>query len=86
MVIFKGLVEFFGGEFYVESELGKGISFIFYIFVIVSEEKEYVENEVILLLFDGLWVLLVEDNDINVEIVMDMFKLFNIKCIRMKNG
>ncbi|HCS80611.1 MAG TPA: hybrid sensor histidine kinase/response regulator [Alteromonas macleodii] len=86
LAISKGLVELLGGELYVESELGKGTSFTFHIPATVSEEKEHAENEVIPSLPDGLRVLLAEDNDINAEIVMDMLKSSNIKCIRTKNG
>lgn len=86
LAISKGLVELLGGELYVESELGIGTSFTFHIPATVSEEKEHAESEVIPSLPDGLRVLLAEDNDINAEIVMDMLKSSNIKCIRTKNG
>ena len=86
LAISKGLVELLGGELYVESELGKGTSFTFHIPATVSESTERAADEIIPALPKGLRVLLAEDNDINAEIVMDMLKSANIKCIRTKNG
>ena len=35
---------------------------------------------------DGLRILVVEDNDINAQIVIDMLKRQQVKCVRVRNG
>jgi CheY-like chemotaxis protein len=52
----------------------------------VSEGDHQEKPEQQLSLPEGLRILLAEDNDINADIVMDMLKSANIKCIRTKNG
>ena len=86
LAISKGLIELLGGELYVESELGKGTNFTFHIPATVSEGDHQEKPEQQLSLPEGLRILLAEDNDINADIVMDMLKSANIKCIRTKNG
>ncbi len=84
--ISKGLVELLGGEIYVESEVGQGTTFSFYIPCVEGQAEitEKVPGNIVLP--DDLRILLAEDNDINAEIVMDMFASENIKCLRTKNG
>ena len=86
LAISKGLIELIGGELYVESELGKGTNFTFHIPATASEGDHQEKPEQQLSLPEGLRILLAEDNDINADIVMDMLKSANIKCIRTKNG
>lgn len=86
LAISKGLVELLGGELYVESELGKGTNFTFHIPATTSNSDKQEQRKTSATLPSGLRVLLAEDNDINADIVMDMLKSANIKCIRTKNG
>ncbi|MCZ8530715.1 ATP-binding protein [Alteromonas sp. PRIM-21] len=86
LAISKGLVELLGGELYVESELGKGTNFTFHIPATTSNSDKQEQPKTSATLPSRLRVLLAEDNDINADIVMDMLKSANIKCIRTKNG
>ncbi|AXT38117.1 hybrid sensor histidine kinase/response regulator [Alteromonas sp. BL110] len=86
LAISKGLIELLGGELYVESELDKGTNFTFHIPADMSNSDMQVQRQAPATLPNGLRVLLAEDNDINADIVMDMLKSANIKCIRTKNG
>ncbi|MBT3135935.1 response regulator [Alteromonas sp. ALT199] len=86
LAISKGLVELLDGELYVESELGKGTNFTFLIPAAISEGVIKDKSEIAPTLPSDLRILLAEDNDINADIVMDMLKSANIKCIRTKNG
>lgn len=74
------------GNIKFDSELGLGIIFIVFLLMVVIDFVELIFDEMCLVLLVGLKVLIVEDNDINVEIIIDMFKDVKIKCIRVKNG
>ena len=86
LAISKGLVELMGGSLSVESEVGKGTRFIFTIPCESGQSRVESTNVISTVLPSELRVLLAEDNDINAEIVMQMFASENIKCLRTKNG
>ena len=86
LAISKGLIELLGGELYVESELDVGTSFTFHIPATICEGGIQKQREAPPSLPSAIRVLLAEDNDINADIVMEMLKSENIKCIRTKNG
>ena len=72
LAISKRIVEMMGGSIWIESELGKGSSFIFDIVVQKSEaENITVDTEEILSdgIFTGKHILIAEDVEINREIV-----------------
>lgn len=75
-----------GGVIEVDSLEGEGIWFSFYLLMLLGEFVVYEDMKVIVILLFLLKIFLVEDNDINVEIVMSMFILLKVKCIRVKNG
>jgi CheY-like chemotaxis protein len=86
LAISKGLIELLGGELYVESELDVGTSFTFHIPATICWGGIQQQREAPPSLPSAIRVLLAEDNDINADIVIEMLKSENIKCIRTKNG
>ena len=89
LAISKRIVEAMGGEISVESEQGKGATFIFTIQYEVSDVKPHceatTENEQINS-FKGKRLLLVEDMDINREIVMALLEPTEVEIECATNG
>jgi len=72
LAISKRIIEMMGGQIWVESELGKGASFIFTVKVNIGIEEEIEENVEIIDLdsFTDKRLLIVEDAEINREILI----------------
>lgn len=95
MAIVKKLVTLLGGTITVDSELGKGTTFVITIQHQIADEKLLEEKSMrqdIKTDFSGKNVLLVEDNELNAEIAMEILKNsgFSVehaydgnKCIKM---
>ncbi len=86
LAISKGLVELMDGQMQVESEVNRGTTFSFYIPCTEGDGVIIDTPKIAPDLPTDLRVLLAEDNDINAEIVMDMFASEGIKCLRTRNG
>ncbi|BFT29004.1 hypothetical protein D210916BOD24_01800 [Alteromonas sp. D210916BOD_24] len=86
LAISRGLVQLMGGELCVESTPGQGTRFSFTVPCVRGRGEAKALHARRTALPPKLRVLLAEDNDINAEIVMQMFASENIKCLRTKNG
>lgn len=80
------LVELMNGHISLRSMVGEGSCFRVEIPYRVTDEPLVDEEQQIPTIDDSIRILVVEDNDINAEIVMDMLRSQNIKCLRTVNG
>ncbi|MBA0884864.1 PAS domain-containing hybrid sensor histidine kinase/response regulator [Flavobacterium undicola] len=95
LAISKRLIELQGSSIQLDSELGKGSSFSFHLNMGISATylvtPTYVEaNEsnqlIVQKTLKGLRILIVDDNKINVLLVKQFFKLWNIESDKAENG
>lgn len=88
MSIVKKLVELMGGTISVESELGKGTTFVLDIQHRIADpalvEKGHDEDENIN--FEGMHLLMAEDNDLNAEIAEEVLGAMGFDVDRAENG
>ncbi len=90
LAITRRLVQLFGGEIKVESTLGVGSRFFFTLpmeVVIKSEENEEKVKSIISGSLTGLRVLVVEDNLINIKMISQFLKKWEVGSIEVaQNG
>jgi signal transduction histidine kinase/CheY-like chemotaxis protein len=87
--IAKHLIETMGGRIEVESTLGEGSSFTLFLGAKIAQKDEVIEDGISLNSlgnFDGVSVLLVEDNPINQEVATLMCKRLGAKVTIADNG
>ena len=86
--ISKSLIELLGGEVELASKLGEGTRVVFRIPFEVAEESDCDERQADYagVRFDGVRVLLVEDNDLNAEIATFMLERRGMEVTRVENG
>ncbi|MDR0831654.1 MAG: response regulator, partial [Bacillales bacterium] len=86
LVISKTIVELFGGEISLTSEIGEGSNFNFYVCLESKESQKETEQTEINTDFSGKRVLLVEDVEINREIVTTLLSITNMIIDPVENG
>ena len=93
LAITKNLVDLMGGSISVRSRKGTGSRFVLELEFCISEkmewkheqEKDYsAEKEAHI--FEGMHVLVVEDNEINAEIIVELLKMEGALCTVCENG
>jgi len=96
LAICKRIVELMGGKIWIESELGKGASFVFTVKLKRADEKSHEEHNKLspcdevsdggLISFRGRRLLLAEDVEINREIVLSLLEPVEIEIDCAING
>ncbi len=90
MPIAYNLVQLMQGDIQVESELNQGSKFIITLFLALQSEEqqrqEEAEEEQEIVSFPGKRALLVEDNELNIEIAMEILKMFELEVALAYNG
>lgn len=92
MPIAYNLIQLMHGEIEVESELNKGSKFTVTLFLLLRNEAQQdqgqgsQEEEEQTPSFTGKQVLLVEDNELNIEIAMEILKMFDLEVTLAYNG
>ena len=88
MAITKRLVDAMGGTLALESRLGEGT--IFTIGLPLKLQEEAAREQAVLsdksCSFNGIRVLLVEDNEITADVLSDILELMGLRVIRAENG
>ncbi|MEO5334208.1 MAG: response regulator [Magnetococcus sp. YQC-5] len=85
LTISKRLIEMMGGTIRVESELGKGTSFIFDVRLGVSSQTT-VQSLLPFVDLHNLKVLAVDDNESALSVIADYLSSFSYKVIKARNG
>ena len=91
MSIVRKYVELLGGTITVESELGKGSTFIVTLKHMIADESYYVKKHVESSgtgreVLEGRNILLAEDNDLNAEIAEAILERAGLKIERVEDG
>ncbi len=89
--ICKRLIEIQGGNIRVESELGKGTNFIFTLSYMGTSRRVKVVNHLSReeddeIAFEGVRILLVEDNPMNLKYLSSLMEKFHIQYVTATNG
>ena len=90
LTITKRIIELLGGNIQVESKLGKGSTFKFSLLFRNGDnallKNKKISREQAVKSLKGVKVLLAEDNEINIILVRQFMKLWEVQCDVVKNG
>ena len=87
LTISKNIIEKMDGKIWVESEYGKGSTFVFEIRAEISESKNiYKKGDPIDGIFSGKRILIAEDVDINREIIAALLEDTGVEIVFAVNG
>lgn len=86
LAIVKQLVDLMEGKIQVESQLNKGTTFTLSFDFKKSQEKNVLNDKSQDYHFEGLRLLVAEDNDLNYEVENEMLKMYGVQCIRACDG
>lgn len=85
--ISASIVNAMGGKLKVDSQIGKGAEFFFLIRLPLGEEKKRQKSDASVIPdFQGIRILLAEDNDLNAEIVQELLQIEGAETERASDG
>lgn len=85
--ISASIVHAMGGQLKVNSQIGKGAEFFFLIRLPLGKDKDQKKEDVSVLPdFQGIRILLAEDNDLNAEIVQELLRMEGAETERVFDG
>lgn len=86
LAISRSIVELMGGELKMKSEPGSGSEFYFSVTLPLGQKTESTEELAASGLFDGVNILMAEDNDLNAEIASELLGLQGAAVCRVEDG
>lgn len=86
LAISRSIVALMGGELKLRSEPGSGSEFYFSVTLPLGQATEGPEELAASGLFDGVNILMAEDNDLNAEIAAELLGLQGASVCRVENG
>ena len=93
MPIVKNIVQVMNGEINVKSEMNKGSEFTIIIPILYGDKNSDIEEYTVeenkkidIKNLEGIKILLVEDNEINMEITTEILEMYGVKITKAWNG
>lgn len=92
LAIVKQMADLMGGTIACDSVVNEGTTFTVTVELPIAEEKQYrqllsaAQEDADRNDFEGIHVLVAEDNDLNWEIICELLRNFHVTCDRAENG